>query len=320
MASKLGIWRQKIQQHPFITMGIIVLLMAFLAFALAVHWFGLDWTGFNGGYHKISIATDIKPPPQKTTKTEEQQPVKTFWDWLLLLAAVAIPVVAGFGAAWFTAQHGKVSERENRDNQREKALQDYIDKMSELLLDKDNPLRESKPEDEVRTIARVRTITILSQLDARRIGYVFTFLREAELMSNELASSIVSLRQADLRKINWGQADLREANFMDADLTGATISQADLSKSDLSGANLSEATLSRADISGANLGRASVSDATTFAVSLNVANLSKPAQHLVDICDSHFLDKNGKPVKDQNEDRRWSWPLRNNGTMNNNKQ
>ena len=60
-----------------------------------------------------------------------------------------------------------------KDNQRETALQEYIDKMSELLLQKN--LRESAEEDEVRKIARVRTLTILPRLDARRKGSVLHF-------------------------------------------------------------------------------------------------------------------------------------------------
>src|SRR5258708_9197929 len=63
------------------------------------------------------------------------------------------------------------------DKQRETALQDYIDKMSELLLDKDHPLRESAPEDEVRKIARVRTLTVLPRLDKARKGRRIQFLQ-----------------------------------------------------------------------------------------------------------------------------------------------
>src|SRR5690348_6947684 len=108
MASKFGTWRKKIQHHPVIAMGIVVLLIVLIAFALAVYWWGWDWTGFTGGESKtttVSTSTGI------TTATE-RQPGKTLWDVLQLLAVLAIPIVAGIGAAWFTAQQGKVSERE----------------------------------------------------------------------------------------------------------------------------------------------------------------------------------------------------------------
>jgi len=59
------------------------------------------------------------------------------------------------------------------DKQREDLLQIYLDRMSELLLKE--KLRSSAVNTEVRNVARVRTITILFQLDSRRIGYVFAF-------------------------------------------------------------------------------------------------------------------------------------------------
>lgn len=102
---------------------------------------------------------------------------KTLWDWLGVLA---IPVVVGLGAAWYTAQQGKVSDRENTDNQREAALQAYIDKMSELLLEKN--LRQSAVDDEVRNVARMRTLTVLWSLDPPRKRSVLEFLFESSLI------------------------------------------------------------------------------------------------------------------------------------------
>src|SRR5260221_11928300 len=118
MIAKLRSWWEKIRK-PLGIIGIIVACLGVVVLVFVV--VRLYGTGFVG---------------------------KTLWDWLGLLAALAIPVVVGFGAAWFTAQQGKVSDRENTDNQRQVALQAYIDKMSELLLEKQ--LRRSQPEDEVR--------------------------------------------------------------------------------------------------------------------------------------------------------------------------
>ncbi len=95
----------------------------------------LTWTGFS---------EHVGP------NVQQYQPAKTLWDWLNLFGVLAIPVVVAVGAAWFTAQQGKVSDRENTDNQRETALQAYIDKMSELLLA--HRLREATADEEVRTI------------------------------------------------------------------------------------------------------------------------------------------------------------------------
>jgi len=119
-------------------------LFALIVLSFAVYKFGWDWTGFSGGESKITITSTAKG----ITIAKELQPARTLWDWLGLLAVLAIPVVVGFGAAWFTAQQGKVSNRENTDNQRETALQAYIDNMSELLLHEN--LRGSVEDAEVR--------------------------------------------------------------------------------------------------------------------------------------------------------------------------
>jgi uncharacterized protein YjbI with pentapeptide repeats len=112
--------------------------------------------------------------------------------------------------------------------------------MSDLLL-KEN-LRSSAVDAEVRKFARVRTITLLFQLDARRIGYVFAFLRESGLMSTKPNDSIVSLKQADFQKINFSQAILTQADLSEANLAGANLNQATLIDANLSGAVRREVT------------------------------------------------------------------------------
>src|SRR2546421_3856311 len=143
--------------------GIIIVCMLVIALLVLIilgYIFNWGWTGL-GPYI----------PP---TKDSNFQRGKTLWDWLNLLGVLAIPAVVGLGAAWYTTQQGKVSDRENTDNQHETALQAYIDKMSELLLDKQ--LWKSQPEDEVRKIARVRTLTVLPRLDSERKKSVLQFL------------------------------------------------------------------------------------------------------------------------------------------------
>jgi hypothetical protein len=66
------------------------------------------------------------------------------------------------------------------DSQREAAFQAYINEISDLLLHEN--LRDSKPEEKVRKIARVRTLTVLSRLDKVRKWNVLQFLCEADLI------------------------------------------------------------------------------------------------------------------------------------------
>jgi hypothetical protein len=216
---------------------------------------------------------------------------KTLWDWMQLLFVPVVLAVAGF---WFNhrerkaaelradnerkaaelradnerkaAEFGAEAEREieqqrakterdiAEDNQREAALQAYINEMSELLLHEN--LRESKEEDEVRKIARVRTITVLPRLDGKRKGRVLQFLHESGLI--EKGNSIVDLEGADLTKanlmnVNLTKADLSEANLCGAFMNRANMNLTDLTSSNLRGARLSGAILIRADLTGADI-------------------------------------------------------------------
>lgn len=253
MESKLRSWWKKIKQHP-VSSVIIMLAVAFgivlLVAFIGGYFFNWDWTGFSS----------YIPP----VKDSNYQRGKTLWDWLNLLGVLAIPAVVGLGAAWYTAQQGKVSDRENTDNQREAALQAYIDKISELILH-ENLLDSVKAQ----KIAEVRTTTTLRRLDAERKGSVVQFLKDAGLINRNIEDNqlgdhgIVSLYGADLRGANLSGAfllvadlsfaDLREANLSQANLLGATLSKANLSGADLSEASMVGVDLHDANLSGANL-------------------------------------------------------------------
>ena len=293
---------EKIKQPPFIT-AIIVILIIFAIFTFLVLIFGWNWTGFNGGYSKITTTSTT----HGVTTATEKPLTKTLWDWLNLLGVLAIPVVVGFGVAWFTAQQGKVSNRENKDNQQEVALQEYIKEMSALLLERN--LRKSDAEAEVRTIARVRTLTILSRLDGHRKRSVLQFLHESGLISKGQhpgAKSVVDLSGADLSEADLSGVKLLNVDLWEADLSGADLrntwwegvelwdrgeyppkmqenprlpgpgvrlpmqhySKVRYPAVDLSGANLSGAKLINADLSGADLSGAYMSG-----VNLSGANL-----------------------------------------------
>ncbi len=258
---------QKRKRHPFIAAGILVVIVALIVFIFAVHTFGWDWTGFIGGASKITITRT----PTGTTTATELQPARTLWDWLGLLAALAVPVVVGLGAAWFTAQQGKVSDAENTDNQHENALQNYIDKMSELLLHKrlselllDEQVSESR-DIQVVIIARARTATVLRTLDPVRRGSLIRFLSQAGILTKCIEDD---LKRMDLRGANLCQVNLSEINLRETDLSGADLSRANLSGADLGGeirgvpyfrgADLIRANLMRADLRGADLSDAKV--------------------------------------------------------------
>jgi hypothetical protein len=106
MKERPSSWWQQIKQHSFMATGIIVALLVIIVFILLVYLFSWDWTGFNG-YNKVTTTHIISGTNAGTvTRTEEYQPGKGLWDWLQLIGVLAIPVVVGIGAAWFTAQQG----------------------------------------------------------------------------------------------------------------------------------------------------------------------------------------------------------------------
>lgn len=73
--------------------------------------------------------------------------------------------------------------RSMKENQREAALQAYIEKMSTLLLTQN--LGDFSEDEEVRKIARGRTLTVLRRLDAERKGRVLRFLHESGLVDKD---------------------------------------------------------------------------------------------------------------------------------------
>ena len=265
MGARLRSWWQKIRK-PLAIVGIIVVCVLGITLIVGViggYLFNWGWTGLNG-HNNISTAIEITSSPPKITKTLAYQPGKTLWDWLQLLI---IPLVLAIAALLFNlattrteqkiaAQRYEQDQYIALDKQREDLLQIYLDRMSELLLKE--KLRSSAVDAEVRNVARVRTSTILFQLDARRIGYVFAFLRESGLMSTKPNDSIVSLSQTNLSKINLSQATLYKADLSRAYLSGADLSRAGLSYADLSGAILGEAILGEANLLGADLSGAIV--------------------------------------------------------------
>jgi uncharacterized protein YjbI with pentapeptide repeats len=275
--SKLRLWCQKIQQHPFITGGIGVLLLLLIGLIIAVVLF--NGIGING-YTMKSTATETTLSSQtKVTTTEQSQPGKTLWDLLQLLI---VPLVLAIGGFWLnqiqkdreqraideraerekreTEQRAKTEREaaEQRDkterdvalgNQQEAALQAYINAISELLLKE--KLRESKPGDEVQKIARVRTLTVLARLDKERKRSLLQFLYESGLIDK--GARIIDLSGADLNEANLFAINLSEADLREVRLGGASLASADLTGAELSGADLTGAELSFANLTGAKL-------------------------------------------------------------------
>jgi len=170
---------------------------------------------------------------------------KKFWDYLELLI---VPAALAIGVYWLNrAQSEREREAEDAQQQRERgaeearrererevqaaqrerelevenrraqgaALQAYLNQMSQMLTDRDRPLRRAQPGDSLSTVARARTLTVLNRLGGERKGGVMQFLYESDLISSERPV-------LDLRGANLNSAYLLGANLRDADLSNAT--------------------------------------------------------------------------------------------------
>jgi uncharacterized protein YjbI with pentapeptide repeats len=205
---------------------------------------------------------------------------KTLWDWMHLLI---IPVVLAVGA-FFLERSERADERKtsearaklereiSTDRQQEAALQAYLDRMAELMLEKD--LRTTQNE-EMRNVARIRTLTVLRGLDEIRKAIVLVFLYESGLIIGE---PVVDLTEADLSGANLSGTDLSKAMLSNANFSNANLSKAQLAEANLKGAMLSGADLSYAKLSGANL-----SEANLYQASLIEADLSQAQLTLADL-------------------------------------
>jgi uncharacterized protein YjbI with pentapeptide repeats len=176
------------------------------------------------------------------------------------------------------------AERELAEQRaQDEALQAYLSQMSSLLLEKD--LRASEEKTEVRTLARARTLSVLSGLDPSHKTDVMQFLVEAELVQRvEGTGPIISLGGADLSGAdlsgawlsdganlsgaNLYDADLHDANLSSANLSGADLRDADLRDADLSDTNLRDANLGYARLRGAKLQDADLEGATGVTIGL----------------------------------------------------
>jgi uncharacterized protein YneF (UPF0154 family) len=224
-------WRPTLSQVVWTT-GIIVALALLISF-FGGYYFGWKWTGL------------VK---------DADFPMRTLWDWMKLLI---IPAVLAGGGLWFNRQQ-RAQELESADRRaQDEALQTYFDQMSQLLTDKERPLRGAQPGDDLSAVARARTLTILPRLDGGRKRSVLEFLYESGLIARERTL----LDESDLIKRRHNIVSLEWADLGRADLIGANLEWAYLEWAYLGGANLSNADLSHVNLSNADLYEANLSNA-----------------------------------------------------------
>ena len=198
---------------------------------------------------------------------------KTLWDWLKLLI---VPAVIAGGGIWFNLQQREREQRIASERAQDEALQGYLDGMSQLLTDNEQPLHETQPANNLGTVARPRTLTVLSRLEGNRKRSVLVFLHESGLIYRQriLVHNDSELIESRRNIVNLQQADLNHANLMEADLSGVDLSGAHLNYAYLQEANLAEADLRKAFLTNAHLEAANLADADLRKAALLWADLS----------------------------------------------
>lgn len=299
-------------RKALVRLGIAGLLVGIVVGVFLASYFASafpEWTGFAG---------DPLPPGTSATPVVIYDQPRDLYDWLGLLL---VPGVLAVGGYWLTRTENRyaleLQERREQEAQRledqrieegrrveeqrieearkieaeraqDAALQAYLDQMTELLLHEN--LRASKPEDEVRSVARARTLTVLKQLDGERKARVVQFLYEAQLigfkrLDNSKVDTVLRLEEADLSEVKLEGAILRRADFTLADLTRADLGWADLTGADLTLAQLSEANLEGAELVGVNFSGAYLAGANLEEANLNGADFNG-----ADLCGANLIE------------------------------
>jgi uncharacterized protein YjbI with pentapeptide repeats len=268
-------------------------------------WRWADWTGIGEDTIKkksIERKGGEKGSIEKVVFTDEIQSGKTLWDFLELVSALAVPFLL-----LYLGNQLQQKDKEIADiNLREEALQRYLDRVSDLLVN--NKANSLEPNDSllelIKDLIRTRTLTILRSLDndGERKGSVIRFLIDAELIRNweyiELDLSSASLKGAKLSGTQLSRVLLSQADLSDADLNDANLSDANLSNANLRNANLSNADLTSTDLTNADLRDTKLTNAK-----LTNANLSNADLTGADLRDTELSNTILKDVKGLKKDR-----------------
>jgi uncharacterized protein YjbI with pentapeptide repeats len=208
---------------------------------------------------------------------------KTLWDWLKLLI---VPLVLAVGGYLFNSSQNRATQEAAEHRAQDDTLQAYLDGMAQLLTDENRPLYRAKGGDRLSTVARARTLTVLTRLDGARKRSVLQFLYESGLIArdhpivklrgSDLSGAYLSnfdLRRSDLSWLDLRRADLDACGLAGADLTRTQLCEADLTLAHLDDALLVAADLRDADLNGAGLRGADLSYADLRGANLHWANL-----------------------------------------------
>ena len=190
-----------------------------------------NWTGF-GSYTK----------PHK-----DYVRGKTLWDWLQLLI---IPLILTGGIWWLNKRQEQskidlnLKQEESKqklesNNRKQNTLENYFDKMSELIL-KDGSLKNNE---NAQTIARARTLLVMRELDGNRKAQALQFLRDSKLIRKP---PTIDLQFVVLDGVNFERARLDDCQIKNAYFKKATFHEASLEDSNVEGCDFTDSKFTKA--------------------------------------------------------------------------
>lgn len=241
---------QKINKYWLITILAIIIGVPVVAWHFECDWGIAPYTTRTETHRNITIET---------------HPGKTLWD---LLDLIIVPVALGLGAYFLNKAQSRNEQLIASNQQQEELLQNYIDAMTTLVLEKDlcKANGENFEGKNLRNIARSRTLTVLRALDTpnkdgnnRRRASLIRFLYETELIIGE--NPVICLKKANLEVAYLRRQDLKNARLEGVSLYNADLRDADLRGANLEGAYLVNAKLQGVDFTGANLNNAALKGA-----------------------------------------------------------
>ncbi|WP_052055956.1 pentapeptide repeat-containing protein [Myxosarcina sp. GI1] len=198
-----------------------------------------------------------------------------FWQWAYLgyeelyrwASIISTPLTLWLIAKKVTLESAKRQDKISDEQNKQKALNGYFERMTKLLVEKHLSLKPfGSPEVKA---ARALTLSVLRELDPERNKQVIQFLSDASLIQNKLSGSTPTL----LREVSLSGVNLRKAILSHADLSGSEISSANLSCTFIENTNLSNAYLICTDLSGACLNNSNLKDACLIGAILNGTEL-----------------------------------------------
>jgi hypothetical protein len=141
---------------------------------------------------------------------------KGLWDWLDLLV---VPAVLAIGGYLFSSAQNRAAQVAAERRAQDEALQAYLDRMGQLLIDRDLLGARGPEAGNLGSLARSYTLTALGRLDGRRKRDVLRFLYSARLISADVPR-VIALDEADLTGADLEGISLCGRQYTGADLLG----------------------------------------------------------------------------------------------------